>query len=62
MTRVAVRLILAALLALMPAQAATAAALDHPRPATANWHRMARRTVLAARPARAVRVVHVASP
>jgi len=62
MARVAVRLVLAALLALISAQAATPVAFEQPRPATASWHRMARRTALEARPARAGRVVRVAAP
>jgi hypothetical protein len=61
MARVAVRLVLAALLALISAQAAPVA-FEQPRPATASWHRMARRTLLAARPVRAARVVRVAAP
>ena len=62
MTRVAVRLILAALLALVSAQAATTVGFEQPRPATAGWHRIARRTALVARPVRAARVVRVAAP
>jgi hypothetical protein len=62
MARVAVRLVLAALLALISAQAARPVAFEQARPATATWHRMARRTVLAARPVRAARVVHVTAP
>lgn len=61
MARIAVRLVLAALLALISAQAAPVA-FEQPRPATAGWHRMARRTVLAARSARPVRVVRIAAP
>jgi hypothetical protein len=62
MARIAVRLVLAALLALISAQAATPVAFEQPRPATASWHRRARRTILAARPVHAVRVVRVAVP
>jgi hypothetical protein len=62
MARIAVRLILAALLALISAQAATPVAFERERPVTAIWHRLARRTVLAARPARAARVILVPAP
>jgi hypothetical protein len=60
MARVAVRLVLAALLALISAQAAAPAAFEQPRPADASWHRMARRSVLAA-PAHPVRQTRPAS-
>ncbi|HVV46855.1 MAG TPA: hypothetical protein VHC72_16695 [Bryobacteraceae bacterium] len=62
MTRIAVRLVLAALLALISTQAAAPVAFDPPRAATASWHRMARRSVLAARPARLVRAGRAALP
>ena len=62
MTRIAVRLILAALLALVSAQAATTVGFEQPRPATAGWQRSARRTARVARPGRAARVVRVAAP
>jgi hypothetical protein len=62
MARIAVRLVLAALLALISAQAARPLAFEQPRPATAGWHRMARRRLLAAGPVRAARVVRVAVP
>jgi hypothetical protein len=62
MARVAVRLVLAALLALISAQAAAPVIFEQPRPATASWHRMARRTVPAARPVRAAAAVRVAVP
>jgi len=61
MARVAVRLVLAALLALIATQAAPVA-FEQPRPTTASWHRIARRTTLAARPVRAARIVRVAAP
>jgi hypothetical protein len=62
MGRVAVRLVLAALLALISAQAATPVTIEQAQPATSAWHRMARRTVLAARPARAAGVVRAETP
>ncbi|HEY4085650.1 MAG TPA: hypothetical protein VGM43_06910 [Bryobacteraceae bacterium] len=62
MARIAVRLVLAALLALISAQAARPVAFEQSRPATAGWHRMARRTLLGARPVRSARAVRVAAP
>jgi hypothetical protein len=62
MARIAVRLILTALLALISAQAATPLAFEQPRPATTGWHRMARRTILAARRVRPVRAAPAAAP
>jgi len=61
MARIAVRLILAALLALISAQSAPVA-FEQPRPATASWHRIARRTILAPRRVRPVRAIPVAAP
>jgi len=62
MARVAVRLVLAALLALISAQAAAPVILEQPRSATANWHRRARRTVPAVQQVRAAQVIRVAAP
>jgi hypothetical protein len=60
MARVAIRLVLAALLALISAQAAAPAGFEQERPAMAIWHRRAR-TVLAASPASARRGVRLAA-
>jgi hypothetical protein len=62
MARVAVRLVLAALLALISAQAASPVALQQSRPNSAAWHSEARRTILAARRIRAVTPAPVAAP
>jgi hypothetical protein len=61
MTRIAVRLILAALLALISAQAGPVS-FEQPRPSTAGWHRTARRTILAPRRLRTFRATPVAAP
>ncbi|HVY91374.1 MAG TPA: hypothetical protein VHA14_01445 [Bryobacteraceae bacterium] len=62
MARVAVRLVLAALLALISAQAATPVALQQSRTNSAAWHSEARRTILATRRIRAAAPARVAAP